>query len=216
MVGFGGPDPAEGGGQVALGHPDQGRGDMLGMGQPGPSGGGVAADAGRGGVDEALDHAPVDGLDVGVVAGRLGDGPQQGAVGGVHVGQALQGLPALDQRVAAAPQPARAHLPQLLVEVADEMDEQVLAVGEVPVEGGAGLAGGRHQVVHRELAERPLAQQPLGRLQDLPLGVLAAAAPAARFDLDAANHRDNLTKPAVDAVSQPGWRMAPCTPGVRE
>src|SRR4029453_15332900 len=82
MVGFGGPDPAEGGGQVALGHPDQGRGDMLGMGQPAPAGGGVAPDAGRGGVDEALDQAAGDGLDVGVVAGAPRAPPPPGAAVG--------------------------------------------------------------------------------------------------------------------------------------
>src|SRR4029453_6812037 len=59
-----------------------------------PGGRSVAAEAGRGGVGEALDQVAVDGLDVGVVAGRLGDGPQQGAVGGGNVGQPPPGLAA--------------------------------------------------------------------------------------------------------------------------
>ena len=175
------------------------------------AGGGRRGDAGRGGVDEALDQVAVDALDVGVVAGRLGDGPQQGPVGGVHVGQALQRVAPLGQGVAAAPEPAGAHLPQLLVEVADEVDEQVLAVGEVAVEGGAGLAGGGHQVVDGQLPERPLAQQPPGRLQDLLLRVLAATpATPARLHLDAAHHRHNLPRPAA-RTEEP----APCALGVR-
>jgi hypothetical protein len=185
---------------------------VVGVGQAGPAGGGVAADPGRGGVDEALDQVAVDVLHVGVVAGRLGDRPQHGAVGGVHVGQALKGRAALDQRVATAPEPAGAHLPQLLVEIADEVDEQVLAVGEVAVEGGAGLAGGGHQVVDGQLPERPLAQQPPGRHQDLPLGVLPAtpASPALLHLLDAAHHRHNLPRPAT-GTEEP----APCALGVR-
>src|SRR4029450_1363092 len=74
-----GPAPWSGGaGRGRPGAPRGGGGQMVGVGQSGPPGGHVAADAGRGGDDEALDQVAVDGLDVGVVAGRLGDGPEQG------------------------------------------------------------------------------------------------------------------------------------------
>src|SRR4029450_9446959 len=51
--------------------------------------------------------------------------------------------------------------------------------------------------------DRPPAQQPPGRLQDLLLGVLATPpATPTRLHLDAAHHRHNLTKPPADTVSQ--------------
>ena len=61
----------------------------------------------------------------------------------------------------------------------DQGQQDRVLGGEVEVEGGAGDAGAVGQVLDRDLAQRPLLEQPFGRLQDRPLALVAAGAGAA-------------------------------------
>src|SRR6266536_1384165 len=148
---------------------------LLDVGHDRTPGGHVAPQPLDGGVDEDLHQAAVDALDLVVVAGRLADRAQQ--PGG--------GLAALDERVAATGEPAGGGLEQLGGQVAEQPDDQVLTVLEVAVEGGPGLAGGRHDVVDRKVPVWALAKQRLRRVEDLALGLLTAPA-AAVTELDPA------------------------------
>src|SRR6266508_4028765 len=138
-----------------------------------------------GGVDEDLHQAAVDALDLVVVAGRLADRAQQRTVLRPRAHQPGGGLAALDERVAATGEPAGGGLEQLGGQVAEQPDDQVLTVLEVAVEGGPGLAGGRHDVVDRKVPVWALAKQRLRRVEDLALGLLTAPA-AAVTELDPA------------------------------
>src|SRR6266536_631486 len=158
---------------------------LLDVGHDRTPGGHVAPQPLDGGVDEDLHQAAVDALDLVVVAGRLADRAQQRTVLRPRAHQPGGGLAALDERVAATGEPAGGGLEQLGGQVAEQPDDQVLTVLEVAVEGGPGLAGGRHDVVDRKVPVWALAKQRLRRVEDLALGLLTAPA-AAVTELDPA------------------------------
>ena len=64
-------------------------------------------------------------------------------------------------------------------EAVDDRQHHRVLGGEVEVEGGAGDASAFGEVVDRDLAQRPVLEQPFGGLQDRPLAVVAVGSGAA-------------------------------------
>ena len=84
--------------------------------------------------------------------------------------------------VALAREPAVGHREQLAADVLDDAQHEVVAVAEVDVERRPRELGPAHHLVDGQLAERPLAQERLGRGDDLLLGDLRRPpAPPARL-----------------------------------
>ena len=122
----------------------------------------------------------VDGLDVGVVGGGVGERAQHRPVLGEHGDDPLRRLARELRPVALALEPAVGHREELAADVLHDAQHQVVAVAEVDVERRARELGPPHDLVDGQLAERPLAQQRLGGRDDLLLGDLGRtpAAPA--------------------------------------
>ena len=95
---------------------------------------------------------------------------------GVHGRDALERGAHVVARVAVPSQPdVRPSSNSSRADALDEPHQQVVAVAEVDVEGGPRERRARHHLVDREVAERALAQERLGRVEDLALGRFGAA-----------------------------------------
>ena len=73
--------------------------------------------------------------------------------------------------IALALQPGVGRLEELQLDVLDDPQHEVVAVAEVDVEGGPLEARAAHDLLDRHLSERTLAQERLGRHEDLAFGV---------------------------------------------
>jgi hypothetical protein len=161
-------------------HRDQGPGGGIGVEARGAPGARLRADPRREAGDRGVGELAPGALGVGVMAGRLAQRAQQLAVLDVHARDREDDRPREVARVVECRDGLGRARVDLLAQRTDEPRDELVAVAEVDVERLARERRALHDGRHRDLVRGPLAQQRLGSLEDLPLGLLRPAPAAAR------------------------------------